>query len=110
LDDDLPRLLAAGRTRRYFAEPGSSQASIYTLALVLLMEYARNHAQEFVFGPLDVSAARAGGLIISGADLTGPARVLEGVPGLAEYSPGAEEAVPARLAQRAGLGDPRGRR
>lgn len=102
MDDDLPRPDAAGRTRRYFARPGTSQASIYVLALVLLMEYARVHDEQFVFGPVDVAAARAGGLIISGPDLDGPARVLARVPGLAEHQPGAEEAVPARLAQRAG--------
>lgn len=100
MDDDLPA--TAGRTRRYFAEPGISQGSVYVLALVLLMEYARGHDEEFVFGPADPAALRAGGLVISGADLAGPSLVLAGVPGLAEYSPGVEEAVPARLAQRAG--------
>ena len=93
--------IAAGRTRRYFAKPGPSQASVYVLALVLLMEYARVHDEQFVFGPVDIAAARAGGLIISGADLDGPALVLAAVPGLAEHQPGEQEAVPARLARRA---------
>jgi hypothetical protein len=103
LDEDPLRAAVAGRTRRYFAAPGRDQLPIYTLALVLLMEYARvNKDAKFVFGPMNASVAAAGGLFISGADLDGPAAVLADVPGLAEHRPEAEEAVPARLAQRAG--------
>lgn len=107
--DGDPLRLAAGRTRRYFAAPGRDQIPIYTLALVLLMEYARIHDEQFVFGPMSASVAAAGGLFISGEDLDGPAGVLAQVPGLGEHRPEAEEAVSARLDQRAGLGDSRGR-
>lgn len=107
MDADLPEAAApAGRSRtlRYF----STELASYALALVHLLEYARaNPGQQFVFGPMDLSAARAGGLVLSGHDLAGAAAVLSRVEGLELYEPGAEP-VPARLSGRAGLGIPRG--
>lgn len=106
MDADLPGpAVPAGRSRtlRYF----STEPASYALALVQLLEYARSHrAEQFVFGPLDLSAARAGGLVLSGHDLDGPAAVLRAVEGLQLYEPGAEPAS-ARLSGRAGLGIPR---
>lgn len=95
----------ADQTRRYFADSSGS----YALALVLLWEYARVHKDEqFVFGPNDLQAARDGGLVLSGRDLDGAARVLAGVPGLQEDREDDPQAASARLAQRAaGLGVPR---
>lgn len=106
MDADLPGMAApAGRSRtlRYF----STEPASYALALVRLLEYARSHrAEQFVFGPMDLSAARAGGLVLSGLDLDGPAAVLKTVEGLQLYEPGTEP-VPTRLSGRAGLGIPR---
>lgn len=97
-----------GQTRRFFALPGADAGAVYALALVLLLEYARGHQrEEFVFGPFDIAKARAGGLVLSGASLSGPAAVLQAVPGLAEYRPEDEpEVAAARLSGRAGLGVP----
>jgi hypothetical protein len=115
LDEDLPEWTLAppavlGQTRRFFAAPGLDTTVVYTAALLRLLEYARGHPHaEFVFGPVDAAAARAGGLVLSGADLAGPAEMLADLPGLAEYEPEEEpEAAVARLSRRAGLGVPQG--
>ncbi len=101
MDADLP---GSPATLRYF----TSEPAAYALALVLLWEYTRGHPrEEFVFGPHNLPALKAGGLVLSGLDLTGPAMVLSRVEGLAQHEPGAEEAVAARLSGRAGLGIPR---
>jgi hypothetical protein len=93
------RGLMADQTRRYFADSSAS----YVLAIIELMEYARAHqGPEFGFGPLDTEELAAGGLVLSGPALDGPAAVLAVIPGLEED----EQAVPARLARRAGLGVP----
>jgi hypothetical protein len=101
VDADLPEAPAGSNTLRYFSE----ELAAYALAVVLLWEYSRSHPrEEFVFGPHNLAAARAGGLVLSGPDLTGPARVLAEVEGLALHEPGTEEAAAARLSGRGRLG------
>lgn len=73
----------ADETRRWFADSGVS----YALAAIALLEHAREHRVGYVFGPLEVRAMLDGGLVVSGSadDLTHAAKVLSGVPGLAEW-------------------------
>lgn len=56
----------------------------YAQALVKLTRYAREHDDEFDFGPLDLASMRRSGLVVSGPDLSGVAAVLSGIPGLVE--------------------------
>lgn len=94
MDADLPGNPAGPDTLRYF----TTEPAAYALALLLLMEYARMHPHaDFVFGPMNMPALAAGGLVLSGPALAGPAAVLARVEGLAQHEPGAEEAVVARL-------------
>jgi hypothetical protein len=86
-------------TRRWFADTSAS----YALAAIALLEYARDHRGEFVFGPLDAESMRNGGLEVSGPPglLDEVAKMLSGVPGLAEpAAPGGREEPLARLALR----------
>jgi hypothetical protein len=100
VDADLPGSPAGPGTLRYFAD----ETAAYALALVLLMEYARSTPrEEFVFGPFELAKLKAGGLVLSGPGLAGPAAVLSRVEGLAQHEPGAEEAVAARLSGRGRL-------
>jgi hypothetical protein len=100
VDADLPEAPAGPNTLRYFTD----ETAAYALALVLLMEYARSHPrEEFVFGPFELAKLKAGGLVLSGPDLAGPAAVLSRVEGLAQHEPGAEQAVAARLSGRGRL-------
>ena len=75
----------ADKTRRWFADSSVS----YALATIALVEYAREHRVRYVFGPLDTKAMTDGGLEVSGTAeaLEQAARVLEDIPGLAEYQP-----------------------
>jgi hypothetical protein len=75
----------ADETRRWFADSSVS----YALAAIALMEYAREHRVRYAFGPLDTKAMTDGGLEVSGSEtaLEQAARVLESIPGLAEYQP-----------------------
>jgi hypothetical protein len=75
----------ADRTRQWFADSTLS----YSLAVIRLFEYARQHKVRYVYGPLNVASMRDGGLVVSGeeADLERAAAVLADVPGLAEYEP-----------------------
>lgn len=54
----------------------------YSVALLLLMEHAWITHDKFEFGPMDLDALEAQGLVISGPDLEGARVVLAGVPGL----------------------------
>jgi hypothetical protein len=75
----------ADKTRRWFADSTVS----YALAAISLFEYAREHDVRYAFGPLSTQAMKDSGLSVSGSDsaLEHAARVLEAVPGLAEYRP-----------------------
>jgi hypothetical protein len=75
----------ADETRRWFADSSVS----YALAALRLFEYAHEHPVQYVFGPLDTKAMTDGGLTVSGSpgDVEQAARVLAGIPGLAEYQP-----------------------
>lgn len=65
---------------------GSSRV-VYSLALLELVRYARQHPDpDFAFGPMDLDALEAQGLSVSGSSLTGVSDVLRQVPGLAEVS------------------------
>lgn len=68
-------------TRRYYAD----SPVVYALAAIALFDYARAHpGEKFAFGPLTAAEMTAGGLVIAGEGLAGPAAVLAAVPGLAE--------------------------
>ena len=67
-------------TARYRAE----SRHVYARALVALAEHARDSTDDFVFGPLDLSALEHQGLAVSGPDLTAVREALSAVPGLAE--------------------------
>jgi hypothetical protein len=54
----------------------------YSVALLLLMEHARDTKDDFSFGPWDLDALEGQGLVVSGPDLAGARKVLDGVPGL----------------------------
>lgn len=54
----------------------------YSVALLLLMEYARTSDDDFRYEPLDLVAMEDHGLLISGPDVSGAAKILEGIPGL----------------------------
>jgi hypothetical protein len=75
----------ADKTRRWYADSSVP----YALAAIALLEYAREHRVRYSFGPLDTRAMTDGGLEVSGSEdaLAQAARVLESVPGLAEYRP-----------------------
>jgi hypothetical protein len=53
----------------------------YSVALLELMEYARESKASFEFGPMNLDALENQGLVISG-DVAGAAKVLAGVEGL----------------------------
>jgi hypothetical protein len=61
----------------------------YALAAIALFEHSRLTRDRFEFGPLSTEAMRDGGLSVSGSEdaVDRAARVLEGIPGLAEYKP-----------------------
>lgn len=66
-------------TRRYLA----TSRYAYALALVALVELARDHAgPSFEFGPLTLSSLEGQGLTVAGDDLTAVTRELEKSPGL----------------------------
>jgi hypothetical protein len=69
-------------TVRYFAE----SRHVYSRALLELVTYAREHDGDFTFGPLDLGALEGSGLAISGPDLAGVRKLLDGLPGLAEQT------------------------
>jgi hypothetical protein len=77
--------VVADETRRWFADSSVS----YALAVIALMEYAREHRVRYSYGPLDTASMLDGGLAVSGSgdDLDQAAAVLAQVPGLAEYQP-----------------------
>lgn len=54
----------------------------YAVALLALMEHARQSGEDFEYGPLDLSAAEDQGLVISGHDVSGAELALAGIPGL----------------------------
>lgn len=56
----------------------------YGQAIIALTAYAREHPEEFEFGPLDLAAMRRSGLVVTGPDLEGVTEVLAGIPGLVE--------------------------
>jgi len=95
-----------GRTRRFFAAPDWDARLIYAIALLALLEYVRTSGEEFIYGPTDLAAAVAGGLVLSGPGLAGPAAVLSGIPGLVEHDPEEEPAGAARLAPCDRVGGP----
>ncbi len=68
-------------TARYFAESRHA----YSRVLLELVTYARGHPDDFIFGPLDLSALESQGLAISGPDLAGVRKLLDGLPGLTEH-------------------------
>jgi len=53
----------------------------YSVALLLLMEHARESKDKFDFGPMNLDALENQGLVISG-DVAGAAKMLAGVEGL----------------------------
>jgi hypothetical protein len=65
-------------TARYRAASRHS----YAQALLVLLRYAREHGDDFEFGPLDLAALEHQGLAVTGPDLTGVRQVLSAVPGL----------------------------
>ncbi len=74
--------MAEHQTLRYFADSRITLG----MALIKLLEYARDHAEDFEVGPLSLATLVTSGLTISGPDLTGPAEVLSRVPGLVEVA------------------------
>jgi hypothetical protein len=52
------------------------------VALLLLMEHARESKDKFDFGPMDLDALENQGLVISGPDLAGAQKILADIPGL----------------------------
>lgn len=54
----------------------------YSVALLLLMERARESKDVFEFGPMDLDALENQGLVVSGLDLAGVQEILAGIPGL----------------------------
>ena len=67
-----------GSTIRWFAASGYP----YACALAELTIYAREHSEDFTLGPLDLGALEHQGLAVSGPDLAGVTRLLDGIPGL----------------------------
>lgn len=67
-------------TIRWFA----ASRLVYATALLALVNYAREHGEEFTFGPLDLSALENSGLVIAGPDLAGVKSLLDGIHGLAQ--------------------------
>lgn len=61
----------------------------YALAAIALFEHARLTDDRFDFGPLSTEELRDAGLSVSGSReaVAAAARVLEDIPGLAEYQP-----------------------
>lgn len=68
---------APDQTLRY---RGDSLA--YSVALLFLLEHARASADDFSYGPVDLDALDAQGLVVSGPRLDSVAKVLAGIPGL----------------------------
>jgi hypothetical protein len=54
----------------------------YVVALLLLMEYARESDDRFTYGPMSLEALRDQGLLVSGLRLDGVRKVLAEIPGL----------------------------
>jgi hypothetical protein len=59
----------------------------YARALLELVTYAREHSDDFSFGPLDLSVLEHQGLAVSGPDLAGVTELLGKVPGLISEKP-----------------------
>ena len=76
----MPDSTVPSTTVRYFTASGY----VYARALLALVTYARGHAEDFTFGPLDLGALEHQGLAVSGPDLDGVKALLDGIPGLAE--------------------------
>lgn len=68
----------AVRTLRYRAVMNLA----YSVALLHLLEYARESREDFEYGPMDLNAIEDQGLTVSGPRLSGVMKVLEGIPGL----------------------------
>lgn len=60
----------------------ASSRYTYARALLELVTFARAHAIDFEFGPLDLAALEHNGLAISGPDLSPVEAVLRNIPGL----------------------------
>jgi hypothetical protein len=52
------------------------------VALYELVTYARDHVEDFTFGPVDLDALEHQGLAVSGPDLAGVRAELARIPGL----------------------------
>lgn len=68
----------ATRTLRYRAVMNLA----YSVALLYLLEHARQTREEFEFGPMDLAALEDQGLTVSGPRLDSVEKVLAGIPGL----------------------------
>ena len=54
----------------------------YSVALLHLLEYARESREDFSYGPMYLAALADQGLTVSGARLDGVQKVLADIPGL----------------------------
>lgn len=54
----------------------------YSVALLYLLEYARESGDDFEYGPMSLEALQDQGLVVSGSRLEGVQRVLAEIPGL----------------------------
>lgn len=90
----------ASSTSRYYA----ASRHVYARALLRLSAYARAHADDFSFGPLDLAALENQGLTITGSDLTGAREVLSKIPGLVQEQPQIQDPPGIRGAGNSGPG------
>lgn len=60
----------------------ASSRYTYARALLELVTFAREHRDEFSFGPLALAALERNGLAVSGPDLRPVETVLRNIPGL----------------------------
>ncbi len=87
-------------TDRWYA----SSRHVYARALLRLSAYARTHADDFSFGPLDLPSLENQGLVITGSDLAGAREVLGKVAGLVQEQPEIQDLPGIRGAGNSGPG------
>jgi hypothetical protein len=54
----------------------------YSVALLFLIEHARDSKDSYEFGPMNLDALEDQGLVVTGADLAGVQKILADIPGL----------------------------
>ena len=68
------------QTIRYYA----TSQHVYARAVLVLVDYARTHQDDFAFGPLYLPVLEHQGLTVTGRDLSGVQETLGKVPGLVQ--------------------------